>query len=318
MQKDQKTSVQYLKVDSDYAGQRIDNFLVTKLKGVPKSRIYRILRKGEVRVNKKRIDPSYRLEDGDEIRIPPVRIEERPAVLPPSKQIVELLEDRILFENKYLMVINKPSGIPVHGGSGNSRGVIEILKSMYPKLPQLELAHRLDADTSGCLVIAKKRSALREIHELLRAGRVHKVYSALTKGHWNPSELLVTASLKKNFLASGERVVRVQDDGKDSVTQFRVEKEFQNATLVSATLLTGRTHQIRVHAQYRGHSLAGDDKYGDKDFNKAMRAYGLKRLFLHAKLVEFTMLSSGDKISVSAPLDSDLESCIKNMNKINE
>lgn len=310
MQNNEKSSVQYIKITADYADQRIDNFLIARLKGVPKSRVYRILRKGEVRVNKKRAQPSYRLQEGDEIRIPPIRVSEQPVAPKANKHVVDLLQDRILYEDKSLLIINKPSGIPVHGGSGVGLGIIEILRTMYPKSPHLELAHRLDADTSGCLILAKKRSVLKEVHELLRNGQVRKIYYALTKGHWKASELFVEASLQKNYLASGERIVRVNKEGKPSATQFKVVKEFANATLVEATLLTGRTHQIRVHAQFRGHSIAGDDKYGDKEFDKKMRTFGLKRLFLHAKSIEFILPSSKLEISISAPLDEDLQSCL--------
>ena len=286
---------------------------MARLKGVPKSRVYRILRKGEVRVNKKRIDPSYRLQEGDEVRVPPVDVSEKPVVPTPGKSLVELLKQRILYEDKYLFVINKPSGIPVHGGTSVGIGVIEVMRTMYPKLTHLELVHRLDMDTSGCLVLAKKRSILRELHELWRGGKVKKIYQALTRGHWEKSQLRVDVPLKKNFLSSGERIVRVDKEGKPSITLFEVIKKYQDAELVEATLLTGRTHQIRVHAQHNSHQIAGDDKYGDKEFSKKMREMGLKRLFLHAKKIEFT-LASGELISVSAPLDDDLENCLNNLN----
>lgn len=313
MQKQTKTNVQYVQITSDYAGQRIDNYLITFFKKVPKSHVYRILRKGEVRVNKKRIQPSYKLGAGDIVRIPPVKLEEKPATPSPSKSMLELLKQRILYEDKGLLIINKPSGIAVHGGSGVGIGIIEVLRSMYPKLPHLELAHRLDMDTSGCLVLAKKRSVLKELHELLRAGKVHKVYLALTMGHWKKSELRVEASLKKNFLASGERIVRVDKEGKKSITQFKIEQTFNDAELVSATLLTGRTHQIRVHAQFSGHPIAGDEKYGNKEFSKKMRNLGLKRLFLHSHKIGFCLPSTGQEISITAPLENDLKSCLEKM-----
>lgn len=211
----EKTKVQFVKVEAEYEGQRIDNFLITRLKGLPKSRVYRILRKGEVRVNKKRAQPSYRLQEGDEIRIPPMQLDDKPTPVTPSKNLTELLKQRIIHEDKNLLIINKPSGIAVHGGTGVGIGVIEVLRTLYPKLPHLELVHRLDMDTSGCLILAKKRSILKELHEMLREGKVHKVYQALTMGHWKPNELRVEASLKKNFLSSGERIVRVDDEGKE-------------------------------------------------------------------------------------------------------
>lgn len=316
MQNKSKPSVQYVTVAADYVDQRIDNFLVTRLKGVPKSHIYKIVRKGEVRVNKKRIAVSYRLQEGDEIRIPPVKLSDKPIPAAPGKSLVALLKERILLDDKSLLIINKPSGIPVHGGSGVGMGLIEALRTMYPKSPHLELAHRLDADTSGCLVLAKKRSVLKEVHELLRAGKVKKIYQALTKGHWKAADLRVEAPLQKNFLASGERIVKVNKDGKASTTLFKIIQTFTDGTLVEAELLTGRTHQIRVHAQYRGHPIACDDKYGDKDFTKKMRDKGLKRLFLHAQTISFTLPSTGQTISVSAPLDEELEQCLANLKKM--
>ncbi|MDR3492947.1 MAG: 23S rRNA pseudouridine(955/2504/2580) synthase RluC [Gammaproteobacteria bacterium] len=306
----QITPVQYITIEEGYADQRIDNFLVTRLKSLPKTRIYRLLRKGEVRVNKKRTQPSYRLQLGDVIRLPPMHLEEKVVAAPPGKRSVAMLTDRILYEDKNLLIINKPSGIPVHGGTGVQVGVVETLRAMYPKLPQLELVHRLDADTSGCLILAKKRSTLREIHGLLRTGQVHKVYLALTKGHWSPSELRVEAALRKNHLSSGERIVKVDQEGKPSLTVFEPIQSYQGAMLVEATLHTGRTHQIRVHARYRSHPIAGDEKYGDKEFNKKLREIGLKRLFLHSHLIEFTIPSTGQHVKVTAPLDPELKKCL--------
>lgn len=307
MEKSPLTQVRYIDIDVEFADQRIDNFLVTYLKGVPKTRIYRILRKGEVRVNKKRAQPSYRLQAGDQLRIPPIRLADRPAVEGPSQSVMALLSDRILYEDKYLLIINKPSGIPVHGGSKVKLGIVEALRSMYPKLPHLELAHRLDADTSGCLVLAKKRSVLKELHELLRNGEMHKLYWALTKGKWLAKELRVDAPLQKNHLSSGERIVKVNSEGKTALTVFKPLETYTDAMLVEATLHTGRTHQIRVHAQYRGHPIAGDEKYGDREFNKSMRQRGLKRLFLHAHSIEFVLPTTGETIKVTAPLDTDLK-----------
>ncbi|MHB1947296.1 MAG: 23S rRNA pseudouridine(955/2504/2580) synthase RluC [Gammaproteobacteria bacterium] len=309
----QKSSaVEYVTIPADYAGQRIDNYLVTRLKGVPKTRIYRILRKGEVRVNKKRIDPSYRLQEGDIVRIPPLKLDVPKKPVQPHPNLVAKLSERILYEDASLLIINKPAGIPVHGGTGVSMGLVEALRNMYPKLPQLELVHRLDLDTSGCLILAKKRSALRELHELMRSGhQIRKVYWALTKGHWKQSELRVEAALQKNHLSSGERIVKVNSEGKASLTQFQPIETYKDSMLVEATLHTGRTHQIRVHAQFIGHPIAGDEKYGDREFNKQLRQLGLRRLFLHARLLEFTLPSTGKEISVMAPLDSDLEDCLK-------
>lgn len=305
----QKNPVQYLDVTPEMAGQRIDNFLVTRLKGVPKTHIYRILRKGEVRVNKKRIDPSYKLVAGDKIRLPPLQLTVK-KLQTPSQNLMDKLAERILFEDKNLLIINKLSGMAVHGGSGVSLGVVEALRNRYPK-QTLELAHRLDADTSGCLILAKKRSALRELHEMMRSGKIRKIYWTLTKGHWKKSQLRVEASLRKNELSSGERIVRVHAEGKPSATVFQTLKTYDHAMLMEALLETGRTHQIRVHAQYRGHPIAGDEKYGDRDFNKEMRHLGLKRLFLHAYSLEFVLPSTGQHFQITAPLDDDLQACLK-------
>lgn len=313
MQKTTTTAVQHWTIEADFAGQRIDNFLVTRLKGMPKTHIYKLLRKGEVRVNKKRIQPSYRLQEGDSVRIPPMQLDVPKKAVVPHDRLTTLLKSRILYEDQQLLIINKPPGIAVHGGSGVRMGLVEALKAMYPKCPQLELAHRLDLDTSGCLILAKKRSVLREIHELLRKGEVNKVYLALTKGHWKKDELRVTASLHKNQLSSGERIVKVSKEGKESLTVFQPIEKYDDCTLVEAVLHTGRTHQIRVHTQYRGHPIAGDDKYGDREFNKAMREIGVKRLFLHSYKIEFTLPSRGEKISVLAPLDADLAACLKHL-----
>lgn len=311
MQNQTIASVQYVTIEADFAGQRIDNFLVTRLKGVPKTHIYKILRKGEVRVNKKRIQPSYRLQEGDQVRVPPLKLDAPKTHPTPNQNLITTLTDRIIYEDDKVMIINKPSGIAVHGGSGVRLGLVEALRNMFPKLPQLELAHRLDSDTSGCLVLGKKRSALREIHDLFRNGQVSKKYLALTKGHWDESEFRVDAPLQKNQLAGGERIVKVNKEGKASLTEFAPLKSFKDAMLVEATLHTGRTHQIRVHAQYCNHSIAGDEKYGDREFNKQMRQLGLKRLFLHAHSVEFVLPSTGQKIQAKASLDNDLEELLR-------
>jgi len=308
-----RTPVQLVKIESDYAGQRVDNFLITRLKGMPKTRIYRLLRKGEIRVNKKRTEQSYRLQDGDEIRLPPMVLDEKAIPKGPSRRAMSLLETRILFEDKGLLIINKPSGMPVHGGTGVNGGVVEALRAMYPALAQLELVHRLDLATSGCLILAKKRSVLRELHGLLREGKVHKIYWALTKGQWKPSEYYVDAPLRKNQLNGGERMVRIDETGKPSLTEFEPLQSYNDAMLVQATLHTGRTHQIRVHARFKHHPVAGDEKYGDKEFNKKMREFGLRRMFLHSHSLEFTLPSSGQHVSVTAPLDADLQTCLDNI-----
>ncbi len=307
-----KTNVQHLIITLDQSGQRIDNFLLNRLKGMPKSRVYRLLRKGEVRVNKKRIDASYRLCKGDDVRLPPVYLQEKATQAPPSKQTEQLLSNRILYEDDNLMIINKPSGMSVHVGSTVRVGVIEALRHMYPKLPNLELAHRLDAETSGCLVIAKRKRILRELHTLLREGKVQKIYWALTQGKWKDSELRVDLPLHKDYQDGGKHVVEVDAAGKSALTIFRTIRSFKReAALMEAKLLTGRTHQIRVHAEYRGHPLACDDRYGDPEFNKQMHQLGLRRMFLHARSIDFTLPSTNERITVEAPLDPELEAIIK-------
>lgn len=298
--------VRHVDVSRDEAGQRIDNFLARHLKGVPRSAIYRVLRRGEVRVNSGRIRPHYKLKAGDTVRIPPLRVAtgQQHAV---AGQRLPQIEDTIVFENARLLVIDKPSGLAVHGGSGVSHGVIEALRAQRPQAPYLELVHRLDRDTSGCLVIAKRRSTLRALHEQLRHGQVHKRYLALLRGRWSGGPRSVQAALRKNQLKGGERVVRVDADGKEAETLFQPVSDYGLASLVDIELKTGRTHQIRVHAAHIGQPLAGDDKYGDPDFNRRMKTFGLRRLFLHAHMIEFTDPGSDDVINVSVPLPDELK-----------
>ncbi|MBP2170950.1 23S rRNA pseudouridine955/2504/2580 synthase [Erwinia toletana] len=304
-------SVKMITISADEAGQRIDNFLRTHLKGVPKSMIYRIVRKGEVRVNKKRIKPEYKLEENDEVRIPPVRVAERDEdAVSPKLAKVASLADAILYEDEHILVMNKPSGTAVHGGSGLSFGVIEGLRALRPEARFLELVHRLDRDTSGILLVAKKRSALRSLHEQLREKGMQKDYLALVRGQW-PSHLkVVQAPLLKNILQSGERVVRVSSEGKASETRFKVEERYDMATLVKASPVTGRTHQIRVHTLHGGHPIAFDDRYGDRDFDRQLAGSGLNRLFLHAAALRFTHPNTGEVMRVEAPLDDGLKRCL--------
>lgn len=307
--------VRWLDIDSDMAGQRIDNFLRTQLKGVPKSMIYRILRKGEVRVNKKRIKPDYKLQNGDNVRVPPVRVAP-PTDLPnPNLGQVSQLSDRILYEDEHLIVVNKPAGMAVHGGSGISFGLIEALRSLRNE-ETLELVHRLDRETSGCLLVAKKRSILRSLNTQLRDKAMKKVYLALVKGEWSKLDRAVTAPLKKHVLQSGERMVRVDSEGKPSETRFKIRQRFAEGTLVQASPVTGRTHQIRVHAQSAGHPIAQDDKYGDEEFSASMRDKGLQRLFLHAETLSFTHPQSEQWITIEAPLDHELSSLLTKLTKI--
>ena len=298
------TGVQLLDVPADYAGQRIDNFLRTQLKGAPKTLIYRILRKGEVRVNKGRIKPDYRLQAGDQIRVPPLRLSEPDEPAPLARGLLERLEDSIVHEDKALIVINKPAGIAVHGGSGLSGGVIEVFRQLRPEARDIELVHRLDRDTSGLLMIAKKRSMLRFLHEALRGDGVDKRYHALVRGHWPAAKKKISASLLKNTLRSGERMVEVNDEGKEALTEFRVLRRYgEFATLVEARPVTGRTHQIRVHARHAGHAIAGDPKYGDEDFSQEIRELGGKRLFLHSASLVIP-LPEGGELRLEAPVDS--------------
>lgn len=312
-------SVKMLEISDDEAGQRIDNYLLTKLKGVPKSLIYRIIRKGEVRVNKGRVKPEYKLQAGDIVRVPPVRVSEKTHA-PISNKLnkVASLENQIIFEDDCLLVLNKPSGIAVHGGSGLSFGVIEGLRALRPEAHFLELVHRLDRDTSGILLVAKKRSALRNLHEQLRIKTVQKDYLALVRGQWQSHVKVIQAPLLKNELASGERIVKVSLDGKPSETRFSIEERYPNATLVKASPVTGRTHQIRVHTLHAGHPIAMDDKYGDKDFDTEMRLLGLNRLFLHAASIRFEHPKTGETLRLNAPLDDNMKAILKKLRETKE
>ncbi|WP_338490672.1 23S rRNA pseudouridine(955/2504/2580) synthase RluC [Erwinia aphidicola] len=309
-------AVHFIAISADEAGQRIDNFLRTQLKGVPKSMIYRILRKGEVRVNKKRIKPEYKLEAGDEVRIPPVRVAEREEEnVSPKLTKVAALEGAIVYEDDHILVMNKPSGTAVHGGSGLSFGVIEGLRALRPEARFLELVHRLDRDTSGILLVAKKRSALRSLHEQLREKGMQKDYLALVRGQWPSHVKAVRAPLMKNILQSGERIVKVNSEGKPSETLFKVEERYTIATLVKASPVTGRTHQIRVHTLHAGHPIAFDDRYGEAEFDMQLSGTGLKRLFLHAAALRFTHPASGEVMRVEAPLDDQLKRCLDILRK---
>lgn len=296
-------------------GQRLDNFLIRHLKGVPRSHIYRLLRTGQVRVNGGRVKAQHRIAAGDKVRLPPVRQAAESDAPPPPKHAKRELEDRILFEDERVIVVNKPSGMAVHGGSGLSFGVIEALRSARPDAPFLELAHRLDRETSGCLVICKKRSALRRVHELLREGGMEKRYLALVHGSWSRKQEEIRLSLKKQ-VHGGERMVDVRADGKESVSRFRAIEYYPGATLMEVDIETGRTHQIRVQAAHVGHPLLGDEKYGDRDANREFRKLGLKRLFLHAVNVGFEWPDNHNRVDVSAPLDDDLRHVIDRLESL--
>jgi 23S rRNA pseudouridine955/2504/2580 synthase len=302
------TGVRQIQVDSEAVGTRLDQFLMRLLPSVPRSRIFRIVRKGEVRVNGKRAGPEHRLQENDTVRVPPVRIEAEPAPGQPARVplgVLEAVKASIISEDDKLLVLDKPAGIAVHGGSGLSFGVIEALRALRPK-EELELAHRLDRETSGCLIVARKRSALRTVHELMREGQVEKRYLALLKGHWNLGHTRIDVPLRTDTRVSGERTVKAHASGKAAVSEFRPVQWFgKRATLVEVSLHTGRTHQIRVHSTHAGHPVAGDGKYGDEDFNAELRNAGLDRMFLHAHSVSFDW-PQGGVFSASAPLPPDL------------
>ena len=305
-------SVNIVKIDSSHAGQRLDNFLIKKLKGVPKSHIYRIVRKGEVRVNKKRCKVQQRLENGDEVRIPPIRLSQK-VNSKPSPSAQELMLRNVLFEDEYLLVLNKPAGWAVHSGSGNEFGVIETLKSAKPHTPFLELVHRLDKDTSGCLMVAKSRQILTTLQHSLRNhdGEIKKTYLALLKGRWRGNVKSVEANLsitkdRENFKSS-----LVDCQGKSAHSKFIPSKAFSDTSLMKVNITTGRMHQIRVHATHLGHPIVGDRKYGDFDFNREFKKqYGLHRIFLHASKLSLRHPSTQQKLNFFAPLPEDLKSIL--------
>ncbi|MDH3514026.1 MAG: RluA family pseudouridine synthase [Gammaproteobacteria bacterium] len=302
---DPAPAVRYLEIDETRAGQRLDNFLIATLKGVPKSRIYRILRKGEVRINKGRARPDYRLEAGDVVRIPPLRLAP-PRLKAGEAEGFSWLLPRILHEDDDLLVINKPAGLAVHAGSGVGVGLIEALRGLRPDAPFLELAHRLDRDTSGCLLLAKSRPSLTGLHRLLRDGGLEKTYLALVAGAWRGGAREVRAALEKNRPRSGERMVEVSEAGKEASSVFMPRQRYGSSSLMEIRLLTGRTHQARVHAAHLGHPVAGDDKYGDRDFNRHLQRLGLKRMFLHAWRLRFTHPLRDSKMDFEAPLPDEL------------
>jgi 23S rRNA pseudouridine955/2504/2580 synthase len=305
-----KSAVELRTITDDEAGQRVDNFLMRHFKTVPRTRVYRLLRKGEVRVNRKRVDAEYRLAAGDEVRLPPVRVDAGSEPGQPSTSLLELIEKSVIFQDKHVMVLDKPAGVAVHGGSGLSFGVIEALRASRPR-ETLELVHRLDRDTSGCLLIARDRSTLVSLHALIRAGGIHKTYLALVSGSWQLGTKRIDAPLATDAREHGERHVRVNQSGKDSVSIFKPVQFFGSlATLMEVDIPTGRTHQIRVHASFAGHPLLGDDKYGDRDRNAELKSHGLKRTFLHAQSVAFEWPGSGVPFHVSAPLPPELSAVI--------
>ncbi len=311
-----RSQVQFIEIDEDMAGQRIDNFLRNQLKSIPKSMVYRILRKGEVRVNTKRVKAEYKLEAGDVVRVPPVTVEVKAdETAAPSTKLnkVAELENCVLLEDEHLLILNKPSGTAVHGGSGLKFGAIEALRALRPQARFLELVHRIDRDTSGILLVAKKRSALRHLQAQFREKTVQKYYFALVMGEWESKWKAVNAPLLKNEVNS---IVRVSSNGKPSETRFKILEKFDQATLVQASPITGRTHQIRVHTQYMGHPIAWDDRYGDRRFDAYTAQFGIDRLFLHAANIRFVHPATEEQMEVNAPLDSKLENALAQMRKV--
>jgi len=307
IEKPEKIEPKLVEINADDAGQRIDNFLIAYLKGVPKSHIYRLLRTGQVRVNKGRVKAQYRLNSGDLIRLPPLTMPSNPVLdAPEARAMGRRLQNQVLYEDDWLLVINKPAGMPVHGGSGLSGGVIEGLRLICPEAERWELVHRLDKDTSGCLLIAKRKSVLRTLHQALRDSQLDKRYLALLAGVWGAKQRLVEVPLRKYVLQGGERFVRVDPQGKPAQTEFIKLAQLTDATLVEARLLTGRTHQIRVHAAYLGHPIVGDERYGDEETNLSFRRKGLKRLFLHAWRLALAHPVTGAPLRLKAPLPPEL------------
>jgi 23S rRNA pseudouridine955/2504/2580 synthase len=306
--------VKQVRVPEDRDGQRLDNFLLGQLKGAPRSIIYKIVRSGQVRINGKRAKPDSRLSSGDEVRIPPVRLEEPGEVKAPPKAMLDRLAASIVYEDKLLLALNKPSGIAVHGGSGLSFGVIEALRALRPDEP-MELVHRLDRDTSGVLIVAKKRSALLELQALLREGEdeeaPNKKYLTLLAGKMPQGTMTVDAPLQKSVLQGGERMVRVDPNGKASVSHFKLIERRAGHSFCEVRIETGRTHQIRVHAAHLGHPVAGDEKYGEREVNKKLaETVGLKRLFLHAASMEFALENGNKPYLINAPLADDLKAVL--------
>jgi len=306
-------AVQFIDIRADQAGQRIDNFLITLEKGVPKSRIYRALRKGEVRVNKGRIKQTYRLKAGDRVRIPPLRVSEKVIITELSPSLTDALEHSILMEDDALLVINKPSGLAVHAGSQIQIGVIEAMRIIRPENRFVELVHRLDRDTSGCLVIAKSRQALLNLQQQMKNSETDKRYLTLTKGQWPAQENMVDLALQKNSLSSGERMVVPDVNGKKSKTLFETKQDFAGCQLVAAKLYTGRTHQIRVHSASQSHPVAGDEKYGDREFNKRLRQFGLKRMFLHAWQLSIKHPITNQPLTFNAELPDSLNEVLRQL-----
>lgn len=311
-----RSAIEFHTITDSEAGQRIDNFLLRHFKSIPRSRVYRLLRKGEVRVNRKRVDAEYRLVAADELRLPPVRMADPAVTQRPSSSLIELIENAVLHQDARVIVINKPPGVAVHGGSGMSFGVIEALRASRPK-EDLELVHRLDRDTTGCLLIARTRTALTGLHKLIRDGGMSKTYMALVAGNWQLGTKRIDAPLATDNRRQGERHVKVAAAGKESVSIFKPIQFFGSlATLMQVDIPTGRTHQIRVHAAFAGHPLLGDDKYGDHERNAELKARGLRRIFLHSQSLAFDWPGTGEPFHANAPLPADLAAVLDELEAV--
>lgn len=308
------------RITENEAGQRIDNYLLRHFKGVPRSHIYRILRKGEVRINKKRIKPAYKLLAGDEIRLPPVRFSSNGPRRPPD-EVIQQVESRIVYDDDRIFILNKPSGLAVHAGSGVDYGVIDAMQQLYKGAEgsgEVFLVHRLDRETSGCLLIARDRPAMLYLQQALKNGEISKHYATLLKGRWGQGREVIDLPLSRNKIKGGERLVQVDEEGKMARSIFNPVREYRQATLMKVELLTGRTHQIRVHAAESGFPVAGDRQYGDQTFNYEMKSIGLKRMFLHAQSLSFPHPDDGHMLTIDPPLDEDLQSVLDNLNVENE
>jgi 23S rRNA pseudouridine955/2504/2580 synthase len=301
-----KTEVQHHRIDAAQAGRRIDNYLTSQFKGLPRTRLYRLLRKGEVRVNGRRIKPDYRLQEGDDVRLPPVTMAAKSAKGPPREDLVDRLRGRILYEDDHLLALDKPSGLVVHSGSGRSVGVIEIMRYIRGTGEDLQLVHRLDRETSGVLLLAKDYPTLNALQNCFAQGRVKKRYLAFLTGSLPSDVIEVDKPLQRNVIRSGERLSGVSPAGKHAFTRFAVVERYRDGCLVRAEIMTGRTHQIRVHAAAMGHPVAGDVKYGDNKVNRLLKQHGLKRLFLHAAALELPPVLDQKARVIEAPLPEDL------------
>ncbi|MBI1732072.1 MAG: RluA family pseudouridine synthase [Gammaproteobacteria bacterium] len=307
----QKRGVEHVRIDAVQHGRRLDNFLTAHFGSLPKSRIYQMIRRGEVRVNGGRVRPDHRIAEHDDVRLPPASVS-APEKIHVPRRVVEQLRCSILYQDPTLLVLNKPAGLPVHSGSGQAFGVIDAARLLFSAGDSLQLVHRLDRDTSGCLLIARDHERLRELHDQFRSGKIRKRYTALLQGNLGRPVIRVDVPLDREARVHGERTVRADAGGLPSQSRFRVLRHLPGATLVSVAIATGRTHQIRVHAQHIGHPVAGDDRYGSREFNRRMRGCGLKRVFLHASSLAIPG-RPGTGLNVEAPLPEDLERVLQRL-----